>query len=71
MAKPTTTSLSPSPSARRPCLRHPSPSFRLRSPSLNSVRLRRIFDLFDHNGDGEITLGRAFPRPSTASDRGA
>ncbi|KAI0531354.1 hypothetical protein KFK09_000907 [Dendrobium nobile] len=56
MAKPTTSSLSPFPSARRPGLGHPSPSFRLRSPSLNSVRLRRIFDLFDHNGDGEITL---------------
>ncbi|PKA60291.1 Calcium-binding protein CML42 [Apostasia shenzhenica] len=33
----------------------PSPSFRLRSSSLNSLRLRRVFDLFDHNGDGEIT----------------
>nr|WCF55761.1 calcium-binding [Gastrodia elata] len=32
-----------------------SPSFRLRSPSLNSLRLRRVFDLFDRNGDGEIT----------------
>ncbi|KAG5248396.1 hypothetical protein OIU76_030612 [Salix suchowensis] len=32
-----------------------SSSFRLRSPSLNSLRLRRIFDLFDKNGDGMIT----------------
>lgn len=32
-------------------------SFRLRSsPSLNSVRLRRIFDLFDKNCDGVITV---------------
>ncbi|XP_010922816.1 calcium-binding protein CML42 [Elaeis guineensis] len=35
---------------------HPSPSFRLRSESLNSLRLRRVFDLFDRNGDGEITI---------------
>lgn len=37
-------------------------SFRLRCPSLNSVRLRRIFDMFDKNGDGMITtdeLGQA------------
>ncbi|WCJ27888.1 EF hand calcium-binding protein family [Euphorbia peplus] len=33
-----------------------SSSFRLRSPSLNSLRLRRIFDLFDKNGDGTITV---------------
>ncbi|XP_050213085.1 probable calcium-binding protein CML43 [Mercurialis annua] len=33
-----------------------SSSFRLRSNSLNSVRLRRIFDLFDKNGDGMITV---------------
>lgn len=33
-----------------------SPSFRLHSPSLNSIRLRRVFDLFDRNGDGEITV---------------
>lgn len=33
-----------------------SPSFQLRSPSLNSVRLRRIFDAFDSNGDGQITF---------------
>ena len=31
-------------------------SFRLRSPSLNSLRLRRIFDLFDKNNDGVITV---------------
>ncbi|XP_030543950.1 calcium-binding protein CML42-like [Rhodamnia argentea] len=34
-----------------------SASFRLHSPSLNSLRLRRIFDLFDKNGDGVITAG--------------
>ncbi|PSS34798.1 Calcium-binding protein like [Actinidia chinensis var. chinensis] len=33
-----------------------SSSFRLRSPSLNSLRLRRIFDLFDKNNDGVITV---------------
>ncbi|XP_076941860.1 calcium-binding protein CML42-like [Bidens hawaiensis] len=33
-----------------------SSSFRLRSPSLNSVRLRRIFDLFDTNNDELITV---------------
>ncbi|XP_019186611.1 PREDICTED: calcium-binding protein CML42-like [Ipomoea nil] len=33
-----------------------STSFRLRSPSLNSVRLRRIFDMFDRNNDGIITV---------------
>lgn len=32
-------------------------SFQLRSPSLNSLRLRRVFDLFDKNSDGEITAG--------------
>ncbi|XP_076895961.1 calcium-binding protein CML42-like [Bidens hawaiensis] len=31
-------------------------SFRLRSPSLNSVRLSRIFDLFDTNHDDLITV---------------
>lgn len=31
-------------------------SFRLRSPSLNSVRLRRIFDVFDKNRDSVITV---------------
>lgn len=31
-------------------------SFRLRSPSLNSVRLRRIFDIFDKNNDNIITV---------------
>ncbi|XP_010921226.1 probable calcium-binding protein CML27 [Elaeis guineensis] len=41
---------------RTRALHRPSPSFRLRSPSLNIVRLRRVFDLFDHNGDGEITV---------------
>ena len=33
-----------------------SKSFRLRSPSLNTIRLRRIFDIFDENKDGEITV---------------
>ncbi|KDP21828.1 hypothetical protein JCGZ_00615 [Jatropha curcas] len=43
----------------KPCLTRKgstSSSFRLRSPSLNSLRLRRIFDLFDKNGDGMITV---------------
>jgi len=31
-------------------------SFRLRSESLNTLRLRRIFDLFDKNSDGIITV---------------
>ncbi|KAL0450871.1 UNVERIFIED_CONTAM: Calcium-binding protein CAST [Sesamum latifolium] len=30
-------------------------SFRLRSPSLNSLRLRRIFDIFDKNHDNIIS----------------
>jgi len=34
----------------------PSASFRLRNGSLNAVRLCRVFDLFDRNGDGEITV---------------
>lgn len=45
---------------RKPCLGRSS--FRLRSPSLNSVRLRRIFDIFDKNHDNIITvdeLGKA------------
>lgn len=33
-----------------------SSSFRLRSPSLNSLRLRRIFDIFDKNKDSIITM---------------
>ncbi|KAF8080162.1 hypothetical protein N665_0972s0023 [Sinapis alba] len=33
-----------------------SSSFRLRSPSLNTLRLHRIFDLFDKNSDGVITV---------------
>ncbi|EPS65259.1 hypothetical protein M569_09516 [Genlisea aurea] len=33
-----------------------SNKFRLHSPSLNSVRLRRIFDLFDNNKDNVITV---------------
>ncbi|KAL6648210.1 hypothetical protein ACP70R_002256 [Stipagrostis hirtigluma subsp. patula] len=43
--------------AAKPSLsKKPSPSFRLRNGSLNALRLRRVFDLFDRNGDGEITL---------------
>ncbi|KAJ4961664.1 hypothetical protein NE237_021574 [Protea cynaroides] len=34
----------------------PSSSFRLHSPSLNWIRLRRIFDIFDKNGDGIISV---------------
>ncbi|XP_047342093.1 calcium-binding allergen Bet v 3-like [Impatiens glandulifera] len=33
-----------------------SSSFRLRSSSLNALRLHRIFDLFDKNKDGMITV---------------
>ena len=33
----------------------PSPSFRLRNGSLNAVRLRRVFDMFDRNGRGFST----------------
>ncbi|KAF8096112.1 hypothetical protein N665_0317s0018 [Sinapis alba] len=33
-----------------------SSSFRLRTQSLNALRLQRIFHLFDKNGDGFITL---------------
>lgn len=51
-----------SPTLRRGLSRRSSASFSLQSPSLNSVRLRRIFDLFDKNGDGILSLaefGRA------------
>ncbi|CAI9287467.1 unnamed protein product [Lactuca saligna] len=42
---------------KRPLLKTiSSNSFRLRSPSLNSVRLRRIFDLYDTNHDSFITI---------------
>ena len=37
-------------------LTSPSRSFRLRCKSLNSLRLRRIFDMFDKNGDSMITV---------------
>ncbi|URE31261.1 hypothetical protein MUK42_16527 [Musa troglodytarum] len=49
-----------------------APSFRLRSTSLNSVRLRRVFDLFDRNGDGEITVAElhlALDRLGLGADR--
>ncbi|KAL3533853.1 hypothetical protein ACH5RR_007374 [Cinchona calisaya] len=46
--EPTTKRIKPPPSS--------SSSFRLRSPSLNSVRLRRIFDIFDKNKDGLISV---------------
>ncbi|GLJ38245.1 hypothetical protein SUGI_0778590 [Cryptomeria japonica] len=42
-----------------------SPSFRLHSKSLNIVRLRRIFDALDGNGDGQISvaeLGQALQK---------
>ncbi|XP_030466715.1 calcium-binding protein CML42-like [Syzygium oleosum] len=54
VAAPATRTNGSSPS-RRPALGAKSASFRLHSPSLNSLRLRRIFDLFDKNGDGLIT----------------
>ncbi|XP_057970763.1 calcium-binding allergen Bet v 3 [Malania oleifera] len=47
---------------KRSVLKKSTSSFRLRCPSLNSLRLRRIFDIFDANADGIITvaeLGRA------------
>ncbi|GFP87388.1 calcium-binding protein cast [Phtheirospermum japonicum] len=44
------------PSQIKPRLSGGSSSFRLRSPSLNSVRLRRIFDIFDKNHDSIITV---------------
>lgn len=50
-----TTALAPAP-AKPTLSKKPSPSFRLRNGSLNALRLRRVFDLFDRNGDGEITL---------------
>ncbi|CAL4922480.1 unnamed protein product [Urochloa decumbens] len=47
----------PPPATVKPSLsKKPLPSFRLRNGSLNALRLRRVFDLFDRNGDGEITL---------------
>ncbi|KAJ4912755.1 Calcium-binding protein CML42 [Raphanus sativus] len=48
-----------------------SSSFRLRSPSLNALRLQRIFDLFDKNGDGFITadeLSQALSRLGLDAD---
>eukprot|EP01018_Ginkgo_biloba_P029495 Gb_13868 [translate_table: standard] len=33
-----------------------SPSFKLHSPSIESIRLRRIFDAFDDNKDGKISV---------------
>ena len=52
MESPTTTAADISPKKNQ----LKSSSFRLRSPSLNSVRLRRIFDLFDTNHDELITV---------------
>lgn len=40
----------------RGCPFKDSSSFRLRSPSLNSVRLHRIFDIFDKNKDSIISM---------------
>ncbi|TVT98672.1 hypothetical protein EJB05_56004, partial [Eragrostis curvula] len=51
------TTPAPAAAPAKPSLsKKPSPSFRLRNGSLNALRLRRVFDLFDRNGDGEITL---------------
>ncbi|OAY71348.1 putative calcium-binding protein [Ananas comosus] len=50
----------------------PSRSFRLRSESLNAVRLRRVFDIFDSDGDGEITVDEialALDRLGLGADR--
>lgn len=51
-----------------------SPStFRLRTTSLNALRLRRIFDVFDRNHDGIITLeelGRALRQLGLEADHG-
>ncbi|PON47744.1 Parvalbumin [Parasponia andersonii] len=47
--------IAPSPRIRSLSKKRSSSSFRLRSPSLNTLRLRRIFDLFDENNDGMIT----------------
>ncbi|KAJ0027660.1 calcium-binding protein CML42 [Pistacia vera] len=45
-----------------------SSSFRLRtSPSLNTLRLRRIFDIFDKNGDGVITVQELYQALSLLS----
>ncbi|KAM0841056.1 hypothetical protein ACQ4PT_059273 [Festuca glaucescens] len=50
----------------------PSPSFRLRNGCLNALRLRRVFDLFDRNGDGKITtdeMGSALDTLGLGADR--
>ncbi|KAJ3680975.1 hypothetical protein LUZ60_015464 [Juncus effusus] len=48
---------SPQPIQIKPTIIPPSSSFRLRSSqSLNSVRLRRVFDMFDSNRDEYITV---------------
>ncbi|WOL05396.1 putative calcium-binding protein CML27 [Canna indica] len=39
-----------------PALIWPCSSFQLRTRSLNTLHLHHVFDLFDHNGDGEITI---------------
>ncbi|XP_072961404.1 probable calcium-binding protein CML27 [Typha angustifolia] len=54
-------------------IRGPSRSFRLRNDSLNAVRLRRVFDLFDRNGDGVITVAEislALDRLGLGADAG-
>ncbi|XP_043706914.1 calcium-binding protein CML42-like [Telopea speciosissima] len=42
--------------AKATSLSRPSSSFRLKTPCLNCIRLRRIFDIFDKNGDGIIAV---------------
>ncbi|XP_042504744.1 calcium-binding protein CML42-like [Macadamia integrifolia] len=42
--------------AKAGSLSRPSPSFRLKTACLNCIRLRRIFDIFDKNGDGMISV---------------
>ena len=51
-----TETIAPSPHIRSLSKKRSSSSFRLRSPSLNTIRLRRIFDMFDKNKDGVITV---------------
>ncbi|KAL0282540.1 UNVERIFIED_CONTAM: Calcium-binding protein CAST [Sesamum angustifolium] len=48
--------MEPDTAQRNPTIVDGRSSFRLRSPSLNSVRLRRIFDIFDKNHDNIISV---------------